>query len=59
MNFIKASHATTSQPKLFTEAARALECDEDEAHFNEALGKIAKQKPTDKPPKPETDKPGQ
>lgn len=31
----------------FAEAARALECDEDEAHFNEALGKIAKQKPTE------------
>jgi hypothetical protein len=48
-------------PKLdrFTEAARALECDEDEARFNAALGKIARQRPTDKPPEPETEEPGQ
>lgn len=45
--------------ELFTEAARALECDEDEEHFNEALGKIARQKPADKPPEAETEKPGQ
>lgn len=37
----------------FIKAARALEWDEDEARFNEALGKIAKQKLTDKPPEPE------
>lgn len=31
----------------FIAAARALECDEDEARFNEALGKVARQKPAD------------
>lgn len=30
---------------LFIETARALECDESEQRFNEALGKIARHKP--------------
>lgn len=35
----------------FEEAARALECDESEQRFNEALGKIVRHKPKpDKPP---------
>lgn len=33
------------QGKKFTEAARALSCDEDEGKFNAALGKVAKHKP--------------
>jgi hypothetical protein len=35
-----------SQFDRFKEAARKLECDEDEARFKEKLGKIAKAKPT-------------
>ena len=47
-----------SQSETFTDAARALECDESEQRFNEALGKIARHKPKpDKPPEkaPETE----
>lgn len=35
-----------NQVSDFIEAARALECDESEERFNEALGKIARHKPT-------------
>ena len=35
-----------SQSDKFKEAARALECDEDEARWNERLKKVAKQKAT-------------
>ena len=40
----------TKNPQLdrFKEAARELETDDDEAKFNEKLGKLVKQKPDDK-----------
>jgi hypothetical protein len=38
------------QSKRFIETARALECDEDEAAFNEKLRRIVTAKP--KPPSP-------
>ena len=34
-----------TQADKFKEAARAAECDEDEARWNERLRKVAKQKP--------------
>lgn len=34
-----------AQLERFKEAARQAECDEDEAHWDEKLAKIAKQKP--------------
>ncbi len=34
----------------FTNLARSLECDEDEAHWEDRLRKVARQKPTDEPP---------
>lgn len=37
-----------TQLDRFTGAARELETDDDEAHFNERLKKVAKQKPNDK-----------
>lgn len=40
-----------SQIDKFKEAARALEADDDEAHFKERLGKLVKHKPV--PEKPE------
>jgi hypothetical protein len=40
-----------SQLDKFKEAARDLECDEDEARWDERLKKVAKQKPA--PEKPE------
>jgi hypothetical protein len=40
------------QSDKFKQAARNLECDEDEAHWDANLKKIAKQKPKDDP-KPE------
>jgi hypothetical protein len=43
--------AGKSQLEKFKEAARELETDDSEAAFNERLGKIARQKPTD-PPSP-------
>jgi hypothetical protein len=36
-----------SQVDRFKEAARDLECDEDEARWDTALKKVAKQKPKD------------
>jgi hypothetical protein len=41
-----------SQTAKFREATRALGCDEDEAAFEETLGKIAKAKPQQEPVKP-------
>lgn len=38
-----------SQAEKFKQAARELECDEDEARWDERLKKIAKQKPADAP----------
>ena len=37
----------SEQAKRFKEAARAAECDEDEARWQERLKAIAKQKPKD------------
>jgi hypothetical protein len=34
-----------SQSEKFKQAARELECDEDEGHWDERLKKVAKQKP--------------
>lgn len=42
---------STEQLDKFKEAARALECDEDEARWDERLRKVAKAKP--QPEKPE------
>ena len=39
------------QSKRFIEAARELECDDDKDRFEKRLGKIAKAKPKDSPPK--------
>lgn len=38
-----------SQLDKFKEAARDLETDDDEAHFDERLKKLVKQKPVEKP----------
>jgi hypothetical protein len=43
--------APSSQHDKFKEAARDLECDEDEARWDATLKKVAKQKPA--PEKPE------
>jgi hypothetical protein len=40
-----------SQSERFVQAARALECDEDEARWDERLKKVAKQKPAPEKPK--------
>jgi len=37
-----------TQLERFKEAARELEADDDEAKFNEKLGKLVKQKPDEK-----------
>lgn len=39
---------TSSQSDKFKEAARELEADEDEKHWEERLKKVAKQKPDHK-----------
>lgn len=57
---VKPSTMTTpsEQSQKFLDAARDLACDEDEAHFDASLRKIAKHKPlpdegvTKKPEKP-------
>ena len=41
----------TSDP--FTEVARAIEADEDEARWEDRLRKIARHKPAETPPPPE------
>jgi len=40
----------TSQSKAFIEAARKLGCDEDPAHFDEILKKVARHKPVKSKP---------
>ena len=45
------SESQASQSDKFKDAARDLECDEDEARWEERLRKVAKQKP--EPEKPE------
>jgi len=39
-----------SQLDKFKEVARALECDDDEAHFDERVKKLVKQKPVEDRP---------
>jgi hypothetical protein len=41
----------TEQGQRFIDAARALGCEEDEAKFNAALGKVARHKPAPDRPK--------
>ncbi len=41
--------ADQAQSEKFKQAARDLECDEDEARWDQALTKIAKQKPEAEP----------
>jgi hypothetical protein len=41
-----------SQPDKFKEAARALECDDDERRFQERVRKLMKHKPVEKPEPP-------
>jgi hypothetical protein len=50
----KAKRETSDQHKRFVEAARALECDEDEAAFDEKLKRIAQAKPTKRIAKPKS-----
>lgn len=38
-----------SQSDKFKEAARELECDDDEARFDERMKKLVKHKPVEKP----------
>jgi hypothetical protein len=38
-----------SQTDKFREAARELECDDDDARFKERVGKLVKHKPVEKP----------
>ena len=45
----KDSIKPSKQHSAFKEAARALECDESEAAFDRALGKIGKAAPSSKP----------
>lgn len=40
-----------TQSDKFKEAARELECDEDEAHWDERLKKVAKAKPEEPNPR--------
>jgi hypothetical protein len=46
------------QSRRFIETARELECDEDEAAFDEKLKRIAQAKPAQKPPLKRARKPG-
>jgi hypothetical protein len=50
-------------PLRFEDVARKLGCDEDSAHFDEILKKVARHKPPPdaphEPKKPKTKKPGQ
>jgi hypothetical protein len=54
----KGQNDPTSQSNAFIEAARKLGCDEDPAHFDEILKKVARHKPPlhlrPEPKKPKT-----
>ncbi|GEM_PF-3552918 len=52
---MKAAKPNTDQSDQFTQAARALECDESEQHFNTTLGKIVRHKPKPDAPPDETE----
>jgi hypothetical protein len=58
-----AKPSSEDQRKRFIAAARDLGCDENPAHFDEILKKVARHKPLPKAPsepkKPKTKKPGQ
>jgi hypothetical protein len=41
--------AAQSQSDKFKDAARELECDDDEQRFRERVGKLVKHKPVEKP----------
>ena len=43
------SEPKSSQSDKFKEAARELECDDDEARFDERMKKLVKHKPVEKP----------
>lgn len=49
----KTEVSAASQSDKFKEAARAAECDEDEARWQERLKRVAKHKPKDAAEKPE------
>lgn len=49
MSSPKAQAEPKSQLEKFKEAARELEADDDEAHFDERFKKLVKQKPAAKP----------
>ncbi len=46
-----AKQKVPTQIEKFKQAARELEADDDEKHFNEKLDKIARQQPAPKPSK--------
>ena len=52
MKMQKKEPRNQAQANKFRDAARELECDDDEAAFDEKLGKITRQKPGDRKPKP-------
>ena len=47
------SEPSPSQTDKFKEVARELECDDDQARFDERMRKLVKAKPAPKPEKPE------
>jgi hypothetical protein len=49
MTSTRSRRPQKSQHNGFIEAARALDCDESEEHFDAALAKIAAHKPPDDP----------
>jgi hypothetical protein len=52
-----AKNPDTNQSEAFVKAARELGCDEDPAHFDAALKKVARHKPPpDAPPEPKKPK---
>lgn len=51
--------AKTPQGDKFAQAARELECDESEERFDEAMRKIAKQKPPEDDGKDEKEEPAE
>jgi len=48
MNAKHTAEAHESQSDKFKEAARELECDDDEASFDERMKKLVKHKPVEK-----------
>jgi len=59
----QTNRADIHQSEKFVQAARELGCDENPAHFDEILKKVARHKPPlnalSEPKKPKTNKPGQ